>query len=142
MLASLTTTLRSPSAPPSLPAPGEYVDLLSDVIRVRFPGGSVWDLPIAVHELGHFAAGRLRPDRRSRTSVEDIIARERADKRYLGYFADELFADTFATFVAGPSYAYTCMTTRFTPQSAYEDDHRLTPNRPIACSRSWLRWTR
>src|SRR4051812_39358217 len=40
-------------------ATGESYTRVSDVIRVRFPAVSVWDLPVLAHELGHHAVHRL-----------------------------------------------------------------------------------
>ena len=35
-------------------------DVLTRIIRVRYPVSGVWDIPVAVHEFGHFLSGHLR----------------------------------------------------------------------------------
>jgi len=35
-------------------------DVLTRVIRVRYPVSGVWDIPVAVHEFGHFLSGFVR----------------------------------------------------------------------------------
>jgi len=113
----------------TVPSGSEFIDLMSDVIRVRYPGTGVWDLPVTLHEFGHFLVAHL--PRSAEPSVWTVVARERAISPRRGYFADELWADTFAAYVGGPAYAYSAMV-RFDPVSAAEDD---TPYHPSAMKR-------
>ncbi|HXB63830.1 MAG TPA: hypothetical protein VNV42_03030 [Solirubrobacteraceae bacterium] len=134
----------------TLPAAGEYIDVLSEVIRVRYPGSRIWDLPFALHELGHFLVTRFHPaagarqarapDTAGQTPANDtparIIEREQiVGERvvpYRGAFAEELWADTFATYVCGPAYALAALT-RFDPATA--NSHRK-PTHPAAAMRA------
>lgn len=114
----------------TVPSGSEFIDVLSDVIRVRYPGTGVWDLPVVLHEFGHFLVGHL--PRSAEPSVSAIIERERAASPKRGYFADELWADTFAAYVGGPAYAFSAMV-RFDAASAAEDD---PPSHPSAMKRA------
>jgi hypothetical protein len=134
----------------TLPAAGEYIDVLSEVIRVRYPGRRIWDLPFALHELGHFLVTRFHPaggarqalaaDAAEQTQADDtparIIEREQiVGERVVPYrraFAEELWADTFATYVCGPAYALAALT-RFDPATANSD---RKPTHPAATMRA------
>ena len=117
----------------TLPAPGEYLDLLSGVIRVRYPAGGVWDLPMALHELGHHVAPLLGANRPEGPPVKAIVTRERQTSAPLANFAEELFADTFATYVAGPAYGYSCLLLRLPPSRAHQD---VFPTHPAPVKRA------
>jgi hypothetical protein len=113
----------------TVPSGSEFIDVMSDVIRVRYPGTGVWDLPVVLHEFGHFLVGHL--PRSAEPSVSAIIDRERTASPRRGYFADELWADTFAAYVGGPAYAFSAMI-RFDVVGAAEDD---PPSHPSAMKR-------
>jgi hypothetical protein len=114
----------------TVPSGSEFIDVMSDVIRVRYPGTGVWDLPVALHEFGHFLATHL--PRSAEPSVSAIIDRGCSASPRRGYFADELWADTFAAYVGGPAYAFSAMT-RFDVVGAAEDD---LPSHPSAMKRA------
>ena len=61
------------------------------------------------------------------------IAVERAKRPNLGNFAEELFADTFATYVGGPAYAYSCLLLRLNPTAAHGD---VKPTHPASVKRA------
>src|SRR6266566_3323148 len=113
----------------TVPSGSEFIDVMSDVIRVRYPGAGVWDLPVVLHEFGHFLVGHL--PRSAEPSVSAIIDRERSASPRRGYFADELWADTFAAYVGGPAYAFSAMA-RFDVVGAAED---ALPSHPSAMKR-------
>lgn len=113
----------------TVPSGSEFIDVMSDVIRVRYPGAGVWDLPVVLHEFGHFLVGHL--PRSAEPSVSAIIDRERSASPRRGYFADELWADTFAAYVGGPAYAFSAMA-RFDVVGAAED---APPSHPSAMKR-------
>jgi hypothetical protein len=103
LIQSIGSDLVAPySAAITLPAASEYMDVLSAVIRVRYPSRGVWDLPIALHEFGHYLAAATGT---WTLSPHAVIAREREKSRSEGAHAEELWADAFATYVAGPAYA-------------------------------------
>jgi hypothetical protein len=114
----------------TVPSGSEFIDLMSDVIRVRYPGTGVWDLPIVLHEFGHFLVNHL--PRSEEPSVSAVVARERGCLEKRGYFAEELWADTFAAYVGGPAYACSALV-RFDPVSAAKD---APPYHPSAMKRA------
>jgi hypothetical protein len=125
MLATITRTMALGYEPITVPSGSEFIDVLSDVIRVRYPGTGVWDLPVVLHELGHFLVRRLR--RESEPSVSTIIERERDKAPYRGYFAEELWCDVFGAYVGGPAYAFSALL-RFDAAAAHEDDRPSHPS--------------
>src|ERR1035438_10508874 len=93
-------------------ADGEFFARLSGIIRIQFPDVSIWNLPVAAHEFGHFVASRWKD-----SALAGMIEREkRADRRYEAYL-NEHFADLFATFTVGPCFAMVCGLVRFFPAS-------------------------
>ncbi|MFI5712844.1 hypothetical protein [Kribbella sp. NPDC051620] len=94
----------------------ESVDHTIGLIRLRFPGTTIWDLPFAVHEFGHHAVRELphvnaahRPER----PLLELITGDYGVKAGLTEpHAHELLADAFATFALGPTYPYACTARR------------------------------
>jgi hypothetical protein len=110
-------------------ADGEAYADLAEIIRLRFPDLSTWNVPIAAHEFGHFAAERLE-DRHNggparRPFVELLETRtveiKRPEEASYEAYLHEFFADVFATYVAGPAYAFVCLLLRFNPCDANVD---------------------
>jgi hypothetical protein len=101
---------------------------LAQIIRVRFPELSVWNLPAVAHEFGHLATSELRSkvrdDRQWRVErpIQDLIG-EAADQRGWDH-RHELFADAFATYTLGPAYLGACVLLRFDASTATEDPPR------------------
>lgn len=118
-------------------AEGEFFGEMAAVIRLRYPETSIWNLPVAAHEFGHFVVWRteeqcddarfedyiqeyqnLLPRPPSGVEDEDTLKLYEQKQRM---FLHEYYADIFATYALGPAYAYTCLLLRFDPQTAYED---------------------
>lgn len=111
-------------------ADGESFSDLAEIIRVRFPAGRIWDLPVAAHEFGHFASGRLTARDSGGAGAyvpfEELRAEERARREQEGKewtptddaHLQEFYADAFAAFAIGPAYACTCLRLRFSPAAA------------------------
>ena len=99
-------------------ATGESYTHVSDVIRVRFPQVSLWDLPVVAHELGHHASLRLEQP----TIGRFVVPFEELERTWAGRMApallEEYFADAFASVTLGPAYACTCLLLRFDPADA------------------------
>lgn len=122
-------------------------DFLTKVIRLRYPLSGVWDMPVAVHEFGHFVAARLQQERPDGSislvfqTYKDAFLKAResqaapanshpstgqpapasqpgADWRV---YLDEVFADVFATYAAGPCFACSCLLLRFDPAGAQDE---------------------
>jgi hypothetical protein len=109
----------------TLPASSEYIDVLSEVVRIRYPGNGIWDLPVALHEFGHYLVPRI--GLRRGQPVQAVIDRERGIKPFLGAFAEELFCDVLATYVGGPAYGF-CLAARLDPSTADRDNRPTHPS--------------
>jgi hypothetical protein len=97
------------------------------LIRLPFPDYGTWNLPIAVHELGHFVGERIS-DNVGDFPFRDLLQQKKQtnldpkqSKRELSYLR-ELFSDLFAVFALGPSYICCCILLQFNPRH------------PIACT--------
>ncbi len=99
----------------------EFFATASQIIRLRYPVSSIWDIPVAVHEFGHFIGPRWPANIVGEsTPYQDFVSvTNLGSKSYLG----EYFADMFATFIMGPSYVATCLERRFDPISEAAATH-------------------
>jgi hypothetical protein len=87
-----------------------YLDM-AQVIRIRFPLANIWDLPVAVHEFGHFVGTRDAPPNYPALLKDEGIALGTPDWRH----RHEYFADAFAACACGPAFAAACVALRFNP---------------------------
>ncbi len=108
---------------------GEYFNSLAEVIRLRFPDLTIWGLPIAAHEFGHFVGQKLSGDPDAATSFHAIIAQGVAS-----HHVDEHFADCYATYALGPAFVCVAVLQRFDPRTAAT----AGPTHPPATHRVWL----
>jgi hypothetical protein len=91
----------------------DSLDPLSTIIHVRYPTESVWALPLVAHELGHHVAFSITHDvwqglhRQTVRPVEELLEQEYEHFKDVSAWSqlNELFADVFATWTAGPAYA-------------------------------------
>ena len=136
LLAQLTERTRLPWRRFTILAEDEFVAGMSEIIRLRFPHLSVWNLPVVAHELGHLAAREIRDrmsgDRPALEAISELRQRVETELEELGtkeagregdaveLRLHEHFADLFAVFTLGPSYACTCVLLRFDPHFAFE----------------------
>lgn len=94
----------------------ESVDHTIGLVRLRFPGTTVWDLPFAVHEFGHHAVREMphvAAGHREERPLLELITGDYGVKAGLSELhAHELIADVFATFALGPTYPYACAARR------------------------------
>lgn len=95
----------------------EFFTGLADVIRLRFPKLSIWDLPVAAHEFGHFVARNLQT-LDGRRPFEEAVETQAipialpANANYADHL-HEYFADALATYALGPAYPAVCVCLRF-----------------------------
>ena len=90
-----------------------FLGEIGEVVRLRFPETSIWHLPVAAHEFGHYANPGIRVEVREGSftgheyPIEDYL-RARWDKnnQKLWFHAHELMADIFAVYTLGAAYAY------------------------------------
>jgi hypothetical protein len=108
---------------------GEYFNSLAEVIRLRFPDLTIWGMPIAAHEFGHFVARQLsaRPDWGAPYAVM-------AGQGIAPGHIDEHFADCYATYALGPAFVCPSVLQRFNPRAA----GRATRTHPPPAHRVWL----
>lgn len=110
------------------------------IIRLRFPPVGIWDVPVAAHEFGHFAAYRLtaspddglrRPQAFSEFVTQYLAENNKnldAEKKKWTFWLNEFFADMFATYVLGPGFAASSLLLRFDIVLAYSEDDPLHPS--------------
>ncbi len=105
-----------------------FLEIRTDIIRVRFPDWSLWNLPLMAHEFGHLVA-RSTPAFRDyqseqaeqafesypRPDLEDSTRYIQARRSHL----DEFFADVFATYTLGPAFVCDVIFLQFKPVEAY-----------------------
>lgn len=126
-------------------APEDSFDVLTQIIRVRYPVSGVWDIPVAVHEFGHFLSGHLQhvggngsslvfEEYKNSFTPPQVMEQMRPEGglevggpqgpgRGIDWRTrlDEIFADVFATYAAGPSFACSCLLFRFDPRGAQDE---------------------
>ena len=114
----------------TVPSGSEFIDLMSDVIRVRYPGTGVWDLPVVLARVRAFpreppapVGGALRLGGR-RAGAGHARETRLLRRRTVGRL--------FAAYVGGPAYACSALV-RFDPARAAED---APPHHPSAVKRA------
>ena len=109
----------------------EFYLSTAEIIRLRFPDSSIWNLPTAAHEFGHFVGPELKKDLGSRFQYpfQEMLAQANQNPPELWphkskdwYYLHEQFADVFATAALGPSFACTMILLRLDPTLAYTED--------------------
>ncbi|RZU14276.1 hypothetical protein EV645_5147 [Kribbella rubisoli] len=103
----------------------ESVDHTIGLVRLRFPGTTVWDLPFAVHEFGHHAVHELAhidaahsDDRPLRSLVTGPFGTKAGlDESHV----HELIADVFATVALGATYPIACIQRRINAKQRATD---------------------
>jgi hypothetical protein len=115
-------------------AEDEFFAPLTDIIRLRYPHFSVWNLPVLAHEFGHFATPKLKDRIRGVSPLNDLrrqlereavqglpqAAQEEAVQAFRLQLA-EFIADAFAVHTVGPAFVHACVHLRFEPAHAHEE---------------------
>lgn len=110
-----------------VPGPDAFVASDTEIIRVRFPDWSVWNLPLMAHEFGHVVARTNNEFRRYQWETALKAAAGAPEKQWpLQSQLEELFCDIFATFVLGPAFACNALLLQFNPPEAAD----LSPSHP------------
>jgi len=140
LLAELSERVKVSWDPLTVLAETEWYGEEAQIIRLRFPETSIWNLPVAAHEFGHFAGPRLtvRADNGrvwELTYPVSAILRREADRGSVHWSRmHEFFADAFAVFLTGPAYACTSLLLRFDPAVPDSDG----PTHPGHAKRAYL----
>jgi hypothetical protein len=86
---------------------------IGEVVRLRFPEISIWHLPVAAHEFGHYANPTIRVEVRdgsftgSEYPIEEFLrSRWHTTNQKPWFHAHEFMADIFAVYTLGAAYAY------------------------------------
>ena len=101
---------------------GSFYGDAAEVIRLRYPELTIWHLPVAVHEFGHFANPQIRVKARAgsvwgwRYPVQAMLDRAAKRDPTEWFRTHELLADIFAVFAIGPAYAYASLLLRPDPR--------------------------
>jgi hypothetical protein len=104
-----------------------YFREIGDVVRLRFPEVSIWDLPVAAHEFGHYANPLIRVPTRNRSftkseyPVNEYLKDRETDEERPWFHAHELMADIFAVYALGAAYAYCVLFLRPDPGTIRAD---------------------
>jgi hypothetical protein len=95
----------------------------TEVIRVRFPDWSLWNLPLMGHEFGHLVAAVTPAFRRYQAEVFREMSTSAGDQRAreATRHLEEFFADVFAVYVLGPAFACSAILLQFSPAEAYTE---------------------
>jgi hypothetical protein len=103
----------------------ESVDHTIGLVRLQFPGTTVWDLPFCVHEFGHHAVRELphvQPVRRTERPLQEVLEGPFGIGAGLSTsHAHEVVADVFATYAMGAAYPLACLVQRVDPVRAGTD---------------------
>jgi hypothetical protein len=108
-------------------AEGEAFAGNTHVIRLHFPLQDIWNLPVAVHEFGHFLASQIRVPKEAVTLVNVLGSGDEVTRDKRWYYLQEFFADAVAAYAIGPAYGYTCLLVRFNPVRAWLETDQLHP---------------
>jgi len=102
-------------------AEGNFYTETSEVVRLPFHDRSVWSLPVAAHELGHYVGPRIKDGNEEplfKAALEvrkGLAGPEEGDLKRLERHYHEFLADLFALYTLGPAYACACLLLRFSP---------------------------
>lgn len=116
----------------SLPLPARQAALgvaLHSVVLLGFPEWSIWGIPLVGHEVGLAYA----EERKDEPEVADLITRFAPEgASHSAQYVRQLFADVFATYTAGLSYACAAMLLRLSPRHGKDFD----PDNPTDIDRA------
>jgi hypothetical protein len=111
-------------------AESDQFHTLSQVIKIRYPANSIWDLPVLAHEFAHsFGPHWKTGGYPGFHPMEDFLV-----KGTLGSPAihEELFCDLFGVYTLGPAYACSCVLAHLNPTLSTD-----TKTHPSHLKRAW-----
>jgi hypothetical protein len=109
----------------TLLAASEFYRDKAEIIRIRYPEVSLWGMPLAAHEFGHYLGPQLRHSQDGAYSYPFQALLKAADEtrepplhtRDWNHL-QEHFADLFAAYTLGPAYAAAFIVLRMNPGEA------------------------
>ena len=96
----------------TIPGERDVIATRSAIIRLTFPEVSIWDLPVTLHEYGHYVAPRILNEL---GQIPFNLLCEGAGSAAERAHITELFADLFASYTAGPAFACNLVLLRLDP---------------------------
>ena len=96
----------------TIPGERDVIGTKSALIRLTFPEVSIWDLPVTLHEYGHYVAPRILNEL---GKVPFNLLCEGAGSATERAHITELFADLFASYMGGPAFACNLVLLRLDP---------------------------
>ena len=93
-----------------------FLETSTEVIRVRFPDWSLWNLPLMAHEFGHVTALATPAFHRYKAAEAESL---KGEARQRESHLDEYFADIFAVYTFGPAFACDAILAQFNPAQAF-----------------------
>ena len=109
---AITDDFLADLASPRLVLPGRRSELptvFKDLVKIGFPEWTIWDVPLAAHHTGTWKAVLTLP---TQPKLRELLP-DRSDE-----VRQCLFADIYATRVAGPAYACAMLLLHLDPASA------------------------
>ncbi|MBD2600932.1 MAG: hypothetical protein IM507_12545 [Microcystis sp. M20BS1] len=132
ILADLSSRSDIPWTRMTILGEGDFFADMTEIIRLRFPEFTIWNLPIVGHEFGHFVGRELRKrikDRKGqRDFIKEIIEQEgkqnstEDEKKKEEDYLYEHLADIFATYSLGPAFAFTSILLKFNPNQSQDGE--------------------
>jgi hypothetical protein len=119
----------------------------SQILRLRFPEWTIWDLPLAVHEVSHVIIRKKLQEEKEKSKrrriLESFVQKQRDSlveldpelnvqnkaggkkagrtRRFAEDRVHEFLADAFATYTMGPAYACSAILLRLNPSFGASD---------------------
>lgn len=112
MVCAITDDFLAELASPRLVLPSRRSELptvFKDLVKIGFPEWTIWDVPLAAHHTGTWRANLTLP---SQPGLRELLPGRSDEVQRC------LFADIFATRVAGPAYACAMLLLHLDPASA------------------------
>lgn len=100
----------------TLLATSEFYRSTAEIIRIKYPDLSFWSIPLAAHEFGHYAAGKIVAMQKLLEAEDENRGDDLHSRSW--YHLQEYFSDVFATCALGPAYAAAFMLLRASPGGA------------------------
>ena len=112
----------------------DFFTSVSHIVRLAYPPSPIWNLAIAVHELGHYC-GPNWPGPEEKNPYEKFRVRVEVANEH----REELFADMFAVYTVGPAFVLACLA-RFNPVNRTLERKGLTksPHPPDTQRAAWI----
>lgn len=109
----------------TLLATSEFYRETAGIVRIRYPEASLWSIPLAAHEFGHYLGPALRASANPLAEEADEEFGKPEGQKHSSpwHHVQEHFADLFAACALGPAYAAALIGLRMNPGEAFVDTY-------------------